>query len=836
MTDGEPSAFGRLTKPMLFFIFFSAFITIGFIPFLVVKYYTLKKVENEMRSSLNESYYLITERITDIIDRAYIRRWISNLEQLRQALDFHVVADQTFRQTLLNTFFQNEAEMVVLSLKYPDADALLHFIKQDRLQELTRAEPDAVAHFFQAQPTIQILDMDWITTAKPVIFRCCQKVFLPVEVVFQWDAQNLARIRCIYDLTPALALMDSKLPLGDKHLYIVDRNGIVIFSNKSAHKSPNNRFDLPIMAKITESLEGKTRMFQLELFQYDKTDWVGNFATTRYLNWAVAVVEKESSAYALVKETKSQVVIWAMVAFLLCVAVAAFFAWFFSLLIDRARKQLENARDAAETASRAKSEFLANISHEIRTPLNSILGFSDILENKLAGSPNRRYIALIRSSGKSLLTLINDILDLSKIEAGKMDLVYTPVELRKLFEEIAGIFSLKIQEKGLRFILEIDDNLPDYMLIDEIRLRQILLNLVGNAVKFTNSGHIRLIAERWSIDRDPKIIDLVIWVEDTGIGIPEDQLESIFGAFQQQSGQNVAAFGGTGLGLAISRRLLEMMGGAIIAQGRPGKGSSFTLRLPNVAKVLEPSPVYRQNDLPTKVRFKSATILIADDVTENRILLKSFLEGHPFRFLEAKDGQQAIELAKTHCPDLILMDMKMPVISGKRALNILKQADETKSIPVIAATASVLNDEETEIRSLSDGFIRKPITRDELLGMLSKFLDCTKEMKKSAIAAILPNKSQPMTREQRKHLPQLIHMLESTFMSRWETLNDMLIMDELIGFSADLITCARQFHHQELEWYAQKLNQCAKEYDVAAVGKRMAEFPQIVKKVKGSMQ
>ena len=340
MKNGEPTPFRQFTKLSLFIIFFIAFITIGFIPFMVVKYYTLQKVENELRSSLNESYYLITEQITDIIDRAHIRRWVSNLMQLRSSLDYRVIPDDEFRQALLNSFFQNESEMVVLSLLYPDAQPPLHFLKQDTLQELTRQEPDAVARFFRIKHTTHILETDWITFGDPVIFRCCRKAFLPVEVVFQWDDREKARMRCIYDLTPALNLMDDKLLPGSKQLYIVDRNGTIIFSDKGADHFSEDRFDLPIINTIKESLAGKSRMFQLELFQHQGTDWVGNFATTGYLNWAVAVVEKENSAYALVKETKSRVVIWALVAFLLCVAVSSFFSWFFSLFIDKARKQL----------------------------------------------------------------------------------------------------------------------------------------------------------------------------------------------------------------------------------------------------------------------------------------------------------------------------------------------------------------------------------------------------------------------------------------------------------------------------------------------------------------
>ncbi len=230
--------FKRITKTSLFLVFFTAFIGIGFIPFMVVKYYVLEKVENEMRSSLNESYYLITERITDIIDRACIRRWVSNLGNLRSSMDFRVISADDVRQSLLNTFFRNEPEMVVLSLMAPDSESPLHFLKQEQLHELTRKAPDAVASLFKIQDTDTdaVPDAEWLSMGKPVYFKCCRKAFLPVEVEMDWDDGQKARLRCIYDLTPALGLMDSELSLGNKGLYVVNRTGDIVFHNQ---KSPS---------------------------------------------------------------------------------------------------------------------------------------------------------------------------------------------------------------------------------------------------------------------------------------------------------------------------------------------------------------------------------------------------------------------------------------------------------------------------------------------------------------------------------------------------------------------------------------------------------------------
>src|SRR5205814_2101204 len=300
---------------------------------------------------------------------------------------------------------------------------------------------------------------------------------------------------------------------------------------------------------------------------------------------------------------------------------------------EAAKESAEAAKEAADAANAAKSEFLANMSHEIRTPMNAILGFSELLRTQMAASKERNYLDAISSSGRTLLTLINDILDLSKIEAGKLELQYEPVSVARLVEEIQRLFSIKAGEKGVALFTEIDPKLPHGLLLDEVRLRQVLFNVVGNALKFTEQGHvkIRAWAEMGSAGASPAVfgalaehadvtspspslevratIDSVgraptgapeagalptyepdetrvnpfLEVEDTGIGIPTDQQDAIFGAFSQVSGQSTRKFGGTGLGLTITKRLTEMMRGTIAVRSEPGQGSTFRFTFSNVA-------------------------------------------------------------------------------------------------------------------------------------------------------------------------------------------------------------------------------------------------------------
>jgi len=429
---------------------------------------------------------------------------------------------------------------------------------------------------------------------------------------------------------------------------------------------------------------------------------------------------------------------WAYCAYILLTAFAVFmFVQYQKNRIEQQSKtmRLEIDKEAAEAANKAKSEFLANMSHEIRTPMNAILGFSEIMKTKISDPKLSHYLESIYTSGQSPLSLINDILDLSKVEAGKMKLEHTAVSPQRLFNEMQTVFSQKIKEKELKLIIDIPPELPRTLLLDEIRLRQILLNLIGNAVKFTDKGHIRLsVTYRYPDGVQCSTLDFIFSVEDTGTGIPEDQCESVFEAFSQVKGQKFSKFGGTGLGLAITRRLIEMMEGEITVSSELGKGTVFNIIIKEVEVASADALAGGQKNQTDfdSVAFEHSTILIADDIDYNRELLRVFFEVDNFTLLEAENGMEAIDKTREHHPDLILMDMKMPEMDGYEATLLLKNDDDLKKIPVIALTASAMRHDEETIKNLCDAYLKKPVTKADLIEEMKKFLPHTVTKKKSA--------------------------------------------------------------------------------------------------------
>ncbi len=388
-------------------------------------------------------------------------------------------------------------------------------------------------------------------------------------------------------------------------------------------------------------------------------------------------------------------------------------------------ENLLKARRAAETANRLKSEFLANMSHELRTPLNAVLGFTQLLSaDKNLTDGQLSKVDIISRSGEHLLALINDILDISKIEAGKVEMHTVVFNLERFIEDIREMFALKCKSKGLSLYVELTGDLPSYVEGDLGKLRQIVINLVGNAVKFTSEGGV-------GITVGPEEKGFRFAISDSGKGIPAEELDLILKPFMQSSITDNE--GGTGLGLAISSSFIEMMGGSLDIQSEVGKGSvfSFVVELKATDRIPEGES---RKPVPVAVkRGSSVTALIVDDKEVNRLVLKELLEAAGFGTLEAENGREAVRIALERRPALVFMDIRMPEMDGYAAVEALRRTEEGRAMKVFALTASAFkHDEERIFASGFDGFLAKPFKKAQLFQLIAEKTDIAMEYEDGA--------------------------------------------------------------------------------------------------------
>ncbi len=398
---------------------------------------------------------------------------------------------------------------------------------------------------------------------------------------------------------------------------------------------------------------------------------------------------------------------------------------------------LQRAKEEAEQSSKAKSSFLANMSHELRTPLNSIIGFTDLmLKSKSLSAEDRTNVEIIQRGGDYLLKLINSVLEISKIESGMSRLEVSPFDLRRLLEDVDSFLGVRADRKGLVMKFNYVNEIPQYIRGDESKLRQILMNLIGNAIKFTQEGHVTIHVRcegDWATRPAPAPITLHFAIEDTGPGIAEEDLVNIFQAFHQAQ-KHRSNIEGSGLGLAISRKFANLMQGDITVQSRLGEGSVFQVHV--VTETVSPESVEIPNYINRKVlgivrtseEIDEYRILAVDDQMDNRLLLRRILEPLGFTLAEAEDGAQAVQICDAWRPHLIWMDLRMPVMDGFTAMELIRKkygkSNPPESPVIVALTAHAFEEDRKEAISRGfDDFIRKPFKEHTLLETIQEFLD-----------------------------------------------------------------------------------------------------------------
>lgn len=488
--------------------------------------------------------------------------------------------------------------------------------------------------------------------------------------------------------------------------------------------------------------------------------------------------------------------------------------------------ELSKAMQEVEKANQAKSRFLGNMSHEIRTPLTSIMGHTDLLIPQAKDQKMKESLEHIKVSTRTLKDFIDNTLYMSRLEKEKIIIRIEPMDFYAILNEIRENFAYSIQQKKLEYLEEVEPGVSQYLDLDKLRLKQVLINLVDNAIKYTDKGHVKLIVKKSPAATGTDSIDMIFAVEDSGIGIASEDLERLFKPFERLEDKQKKSTEGAGLGLSISRGIIQLMGGEIAVQSEVNKGTTFTFTLKNIRVSSQSEAITNGEEFDhTSTFFNRQAILIVDDKKDTRNIIKGYLEKTTLRVLEAEDGLQALKMAQEHKPSLILMDIKMPVMDGIQATCELRKDNHLKDIPIIALTASKTAPEDVEkYGHLFQLYLLKPLSRSRLFFELSQFLkEEPKDMENEIKIELAPG--------DREKIPPLITELE-TYLEIWETAGKSNNFNEFRNFGLKIKELGDKYSLPILSDYGGRIIHHAEMFAITDTKKILNAYPALIDKLK----